>query len=59
MIDAKGNKIIKKTKIRKDAYGNDVIEEEILNADGTITVKTQKKTKNKDGSETIEEELVD
>lgn len=42
MLDENGNKIIKRTKVRKDENGNDIIEEETINPDGTITIKTSK-----------------
>ncbi|CAD8132675.1 unnamed protein product [Paramecium octaurelia] len=59
MLDENGNKIIKRTKIKKDENGNDIIEEETINPDGTITIKTSKKKKNPDGTFTIETEIMD
>ncbi|CAK85452.1 unnamed protein product (macronuclear) [Paramecium tetraurelia] len=58
-LDEHGNKIIKRTKIKKDENGNDIIEEETINADGSITIKTSKKKQNADGTFTIETEIMD
>jgi hypothetical protein len=43
----------------KDKDGRDVIEETIINADGTTTTMRRKVYRDKDGNEIIEEETVD
>ena len=65
-----GNKKIIRTKLMKDEFGNDIIVQEIINADGTRTIITEridefgnkvitKEIINKDGTKTIFTEKID